>query len=181
MMRALLRLALRVGVLAVLVGLVVFGGAWALPEVARVERNAVIRAEPEDIFKLIGDLSAQKAWLPLAGAEPAIAATVTGPAGPGQSLVWTSTDPAIPSGSAKVSALEAPGHFEATLTIPGFPEGRETITLTPSLHGTSLTYSVRFPIEGLLRRWRVYFTFENQMGAVIMRGLDSLKRRAEES
>lgn len=156
-----------------------FGVTLALPDVVRVERNTVIKAAPEAVFARLGEFGAQKTWFPLAGADPAVTATVTGAAGPGQTLSWSGGDPSLSPGSARVTAVEAPARFVSTLSLPGFAEGTATISVAPSGQGTSVTTAVSLPVDGLVRRWPAYFTFEQRIGAVLVQGLDRLRRSFE--
>src|ERR1700682_2994502 len=96
-----------------IVGLVVLAAIVILlvyvstrPDQFRIARKVTIKASPEAIFPLIGDLRRFNEWNPFAKADPAIKlAYGATSAGPGGSYNWDSTGQAG-KGRMEVSALD---------------------------------------------------------------------------
>ena len=60
-----------------------------LPSAYHVERQIEIRAAPETIHRLVGDLGEWERWTPWLDSDPTIQTTITVASGPGAHQTWT--------------------------------------------------------------------------------------------
>jgi hypothetical protein len=174
-----MRLIRRLVLLGLFVALVVVGGAYTLPDSARIERHVVIAATPAQVFRLVGDLRQQAAWSPWAGADPRVKAAISGPEGVGQKLTWESADPSLGRGALTVTARDPDLSIAMDMDLPDYPGARMWITLAQLDNGTGLTWGMAAPVVGIKSRWVTFFTFENRVSPNIVEGLAKLKRLAE--
>ena len=181
-MRKLLRLVLRlVFLVAVVVG-AVFGGAYTLPNEAKVERHVSIPAAPEKVAPLAFELRNYPNWLAWKDQAPDIAFTASGSlVGAGQKLMWRSTSPLFGDGVMESVAAQGNESMEFTLEGGPFASARMLVAIAPIEGGTGVTWSITMPNDGIMQRWQRYYAFEPQLAPSMVKSLANLRARLEQT
>ena len=151
------------------------------PATLHVERSQQIAAPPEDVFRLVNDLSQWSRWSPWEKKDPAMkkqlsAATI----GKGATYSWSGNDQvgagqmtiieSVPA-SRVVMKLEFLKPFEAT--------NQATFTLTPAAGGTKVTWANDGKNDFIGKAVSLFIDFDALIGADFETGLASLKAEAE--
>ena len=163
-----------------LVAAVVFGGAYALPELSVVERHTVIAASPDRVFAALDELKDQSAWWDFSACDPAVAFNFSGSfSGLGQKMDWSSADPLIGKGQAEVIALEASKLVDLRVMGGIFKLADMRLAIAPVENGTGVTWTIRQPIPQLLQRWPRNVAAEQELSPGLVAGLERLKSQIE--
>jgi carbon monoxide dehydrogenase subunit G len=161
--------------LVIALAVIVVGGAYVLPGEAVVERHIVVKAPPEAVYAVIGDLKRFNEWSPWADIDPATKYTFEGsPLGAGQIMRWTSNDPDVGSGSQTIVAAVANVSTETELELGDMGKAKALMALAAVDGGTGVTWSFRMPLSGVVARWMGPM-FDSWVGADYEKGLARLK------
>ena len=157
-----------------------YGGAYVLPSEARVERTVEIAAPPEKVFAIAGDLRRVPEWSPWPAIDPKTSFTFEGPeqAGVGQVMRWASNNPLVGNGTQKVTGFESNARLETETDYGEFGTSQSVLSLAPSATGTTVTWSFRSPLPGVVDRW-AGLLIDSSVGAEYEKGLAKLKALAE--
>jgi uncharacterized protein YndB with AHSA1/START domain len=170
------------------VGLVVMAAVVILlifvstrPDQFRIARTVTIKAPPDVIFPLIGDLRRFNEWNPFAKADPAIKlAYGATSAGPGGSYNWDSTGQAG-KGRMEITESDAPKRVAMRLQFdkPMKANNHVVFSLQPQGSATEVTWEMSGTYGFLHKTLGVVFNFDKMVGGEFEKGLATLKAQAE--
>ena len=150
------------------------------PGVFHVERSAIIKASPENVFALINDLHGFNSWNPWLRKDPSSAGSYTGaPSGKGAAYAWESGKvgtgrmeiiESVPSSNVKIK-LDFLKPFEAHNTAE--------FMLAPKDNGTQVTWSMYGPSTFLSKIMGLFFSMDKMVGTDFESGLANMKEIAE--
>jgi len=166
-------------VLAAIVILLVY--VSTRPDQFRIVRRQTIKASPDVIFPLIGDLRRFNEWNPFAKADPAVnleyGATS---AGPGGSYNWDSTGQAG-KGRMEITESDAPRSVAMNLQFdkPMKANNHVVFTLEPQGAATEVTWEMTGTYGFVHKTMGVVFNFDKMVGGEFEKGLAALKAQAE--
>jgi hypothetical protein len=171
---------------AVLLGvLVLVGGAgFVLPSQVHVERDTVISATPAEIFPLVSNFTAWDAWSPWADRDPEATMVVKG-SGVGQTMTWSSKNPAVGTGSQQITELQAPNYVKTHLDFGQQGMADAAFTLVPEDGKTRVVWSLdtdmRAGVPLLQQPISTYFGFfmDGMIGKDYEIGLQRIKQQVE--
>jgi len=169
-----------VGVLAVVVVVVLILAALQ-PDSFRVERKAIVKADPGKVFPCINDFHNWAAWSPFEKLDPNMKKTFSG-AGSGKGAVyeWNGNNKA---GTGRMEILESsvPNKIRIKLDFLKPFEGHNTseFTMSPKGDSTEVTWAMfghsAFPAKIM----HVFVSMDKLMGKDFETGLANLKAVAE--
>lgn len=113
----------------------------ALPSNIHVERQTTIQATPDRVFALVGDLQQWEAWSPWANIDPDADMQISG-SGLGQTMMWSSQNPEVGSGSQVITELDESRYLRTHLEFDGQGQADATISLAPTADGTQVTWAL---------------------------------------
>lgn len=149
-----------------------------LPSSYHVERAIEIRATPETIHALVGDLNAWERWTPWRDADPSIRTTVDVASGRGAHQTWTAE-----SGGGELTLTSCDARAGITYDA-SFDGGTYTsngaIRYVPSGDSTTVTWTMDGEAKGWLGRYFVAMT-DRMVGPSFERGLATLRTVAEDA
>jgi len=171
-----------------IVGLVVLAAVVTLlfyvstrPNQFRIARKVTIKASPDPIFPLIGDLRRFNEWNPFAKADPTINLAY-GPtsAGPGGSYNWDSTGRAG-KGRMEIVESDAPKRVAMDLHFdkPMKADNHVVFTLQPQGSTTEVVWEMTGSYGLLHKTMGLIFNFDKMVGGEFEKGLAALKAQAE--
>ena len=151
------------------------------PDSFRVERSAVIRAAPENIFAMVNDLGQWRAWSPYEKKDPAMQRSFSGSAaGLGAVYGWEGNKN-VGAGRMEIIESSAPSTIRIQLDFFKPFEGHNVaiFTFLPGPDGTQVSWAMegRSPFVGKLMG--VVFSMDKMIGTDFAVGLDNLKAVAE--
>ena len=158
--------------------LVFVGGGFALPGDVQVVRSTVIAAPPAQVFAVVSDLNNNKDWSPWMTLDPAMKVEITGAAGVGQRLSWTSTNPQVGSGSQEVTRYEQDKTVVAALDFGDMGKATATVDLVPEGSGTKVMWIFDAKLNNIVERW-FGLVFDRMIGPDFEKGLAALKTHVE--
>ncbi|MEL6158441.1 MAG: SRPBCC family protein [Cyanobacteria bacterium J06627_32] len=174
-------------VLLAIVAVALLGG-FVFPSQVHVERQVLMDASPEKIFKEVGDLSQWGRWSPWANIDPDADFEVDGK-GVGQIMTWASNNPEMGSGSQQVTELDSPNRVKTHLDFGEMGVADATFMITPAdnenrgktLVTWSLDTDVREGVPLLNQPLSTYFGFfmDSMIGDTYEEGLANLKSVVE--
>lgn len=176
-----MKLLLRILIgLAVLLLIVFFVGAMALPDRVRVERTTRIDRPPGMVFAVANDLRRFNDWSPWAGHDPDAEYRFEGPArGAGAQMHWTG-NASVGTGSIRIVESEAPARVVTEVSFEGFDApARAELRIAPEdADASSVTWTFDAALEGASARW-FGLLMPRHLGEDYERGLAALKREVE--
>lgn len=166
------------GIIAVAIAVFVGGGVM-LPEVAVVQRQAVIAAPPEKVFAIIGQMKRFNEWSPWTDLDPAAKYSFEGPdTGTGQKMSWVSADPNVGNGSQTIVEFVENRRTATELDFGDMGKAMASLELAPVDGGTGVTWGFKSQLKGIVERW-FGLMFDSWIGADYEKGLARLKALAE--
>ena len=165
--------------LAVVLLLVIVGGAYLLPAEVKFSRSAQISAPPDKVFAIINSYKRFNEWSPWAALDPKMTYTFSGPeSGVGAAMAWASNDPSVGKGTQVITASEPPSHLTVDLNFGDMGTSQASWDLKPEHGGTLATWSFEMKAEGVIARW-LGLMMEKFVGPDYDKGLSNLKALAE--
>ena len=161
-----------------------FGAGFLLPSTLHVERDIVIDATPEHVFALISDFHNWDAWSPWANLDPDADMQIAG-AGVGQTMIWSSENPQVGSGSQTIVRLDKPETLMTHLDFGDNGMADATFTLTSEDGQTHVVWSLdtdmREGVPVFKQPINTYlgFAMDAMVGKDYEAGLSNLKTVAE--
>lgn len=125
-----------------------------LPESAHFEREIVIVAAPETVFRLVNDLNESTKWSPWFDQDPGIELKLEGPAsGKGARMVWVSEMAEVGSGSQEIIVSRPGRKVIANLDFGGRGTAVSTMKIVPYGNGCRVNWAfdTRFGFDPLKR------------------------------
>jgi uncharacterized protein YndB with AHSA1/START domain len=141
------------GIAIVVLALLVIAGGLLLfaatkPDTFQVQRTVTIKAPPEKIFALIGDVHRWGIWSPYEKLDPAMRRTLSGAAeGKGSIYEWDS-DSRAGRGRMEITDASPPSQVTIKLDFVKPFESHNTVnfTLRPQGESTNVTWAMQGPI-----------------------------------
>lgn len=131
------KIAIGFGALIVLL----IGVAFVLPSTIHVERSAIIKASPEEVFSVVNDLTRFNEWSAWAEMDPDMKYTLDGaPTGVGAKMSWSSDK--VGSGSQVIVESEPFKHIKTKLDFGGSGTAFATFSLAAVEGGTRLVWAL---------------------------------------
>jgi hypothetical protein len=163
---------------AALAGLLVY--ASTKPDVFQVQRSAHIKASPDKIQPLIGDLHQFNTWNPYNKKDPTMQSSYEGPGNSPGSAYHFKGNKDVGSGSISITGVQ-PGKVDMALdmTEPFACHNIIEFTLQPQGDGTEVTWAMHGPSKLISKVMGVVFDMDKMVGRDFEAGLSSLKALAE--
>lgn len=152
------------------------------PNEFRVERSILIAAPPEEVFAMIHDFHAWRAWSPYEKLDPAMERSYAGAvSGVGARYGWDSRGDAG-SGSMEIVEAVAPERVSIRLefTKPFVAHNIADFTLQPRGDAVEVTWAMHGPAPFLSKLVGVFLDMDRMIGADFEAGLATLKHNAEQ-
>jgi hypothetical protein len=152
-----------------------------VPDVARVERDIVIKAPKERVYALAADFHNWRAWSPFSGAAEV---DVAGE-GVGQVLRWSDPSAPLRTGEQILAGLSPLERVDTVLRYSPLRVGEASLTFTETDEGVRAVWSFETRMRKDVDAWRKPFAayealvLRRQIGATYALGLSNLKRVAE--
>ena len=161
--------------------IVLFAGGFLLPDTARVERQALVQASPEQIFPLINGFSRFNEWQPWARIDPGMKIERSGPAeGVGARQAWFSENKGVGSGSLEVIESVPNERVRMQLQYTGFDGDNQSLfTLQPQGEGTLVTWTYQTRVGANIIGRYFGLMLDGMVGKDYETGLLNLKLLAE--
>ncbi|MGP1356438.1 SRPBCC family protein [Roseicyclus sp.] len=165
--------------LAVVV-LIAAGAAYLLPRHVVVERQIVIDAPPEEVYRQVSSLRAFSEWSPWGDYDPDMEVVYSGPdTGVGNVMEWRSDHPNVGNGRQEIVAAVENRSVRTTLIFDGMNPAEAWWTLEPEGEGTRVTWGLDSDMGNTpVGRW-FGLALDRFVGADYERGLDRLRARVE--
>jgi hypothetical protein len=149
---------------------------FLLPSSYALERSVLIKASPEQIHQLVGDLRQWPEWAPWEEMDPSVETTY-GPTttGVGASQTWTSNSG---GGELTITKSDPLNGIEYEMSFNGafFSDGVVRYEVTPT--GTQVTWGMRGEMDNFIGRY-MGLLMNSMVGPSFEAGLDKLKTAAE--
>ena len=172
-----------VGIVAVVLVVAVAGlliYAALKPGDFRVERSIAIKAPPEKVMALVGDLRGWTEWSPYEKKDPGMKRAYAGaPAGKGAAYEWDGNKHV---GRGRMEILEAgPSKVVIKLDVLAPFEAHNTaeFTAVPQGDGTAVTWAMYGPSPYMAKVMQTVMNMDRMIGSDFEAGLQSLKTLAE--
>ncbi len=165
--------------LCILVGMFVVIGL-ELPGSVHVEREIIIVASPETVFRLANNLEESLKWSPWFDQDPGLEFSFEGSAsGKGARMVWTSEKAEVGSGSQEIIESRPGRKVKTNLDFGGRGRAVSTMTIAPYGNGTRVkwAFDTRFGNDPLKRYFGLFV--EERIEREYKHGLTRLKLVAE--
>jgi len=165
-------------VLVAIAGVLIY--ASTRPDSFRVQRSASIKAPPEKIFPLLGDLKAWAGWSPYEKKDPAMKRSF-GPitAGKGATYEWEG-DKNV--GKGRMEILEASPNkvlIKLDFIKPFEAHNMAELTSEPKGDTTFVTWAIYGPSAYITKLMGLFFNMDSMIGKDFEAGLADLKAAAE--
>jgi len=166
-------------VLVVIAGVLIYASPG--PDSFRVQRSASIKAPPQKIFPLLGDLKAWAGWSPYEKKDPAMKRSF-GPitAGKGATCEWAG---AKNVGQGRMEILEAQPSNKVLIKLdfikPFEAHNMAEFTLEPKGDTTLATWAIYGPSAYITKVMGLFFNMDTMIGKDFEAGLADLKAAAE--
>lgn len=170
------------GVIVVLVAAVLILASMK-PNVFRVERSAIIKAPPEEVFALINDFRAWTTWSSWEKKDPAMKRSygaVT--SGKGATYGWEGNNN-VGQGSMEITDAVSLSKIELNLDFIKPMEGHNTVvfTLMPQGEMTQVNWAMQGPTPFIGKIFHVFMNMDKMVGGDFEAGLANLKAAAEKN
>ena len=166
-------------VLCILVAMFVVIGL-ELPGSVHVEREIVIVAPPETVFRLVNNLRESTKWSPWFDQDPSVKLRMEGPAsGKGARMIWASENPDVGSGSQEITQSRSGRKVITNLDFGGRGTAVSTMTIIPYGNGARVNWAfdARFGYDPLKRYFGLFV--DERIEREYKNGLTRLKLVAE--
>ena len=166
-------------VLVVIAGILIY--ASTRPDSFRVQRSASIKAPPQKIFPLLGDLKAWTGWSPYEKKDPAMKRSF-GPitAGKGATYEWEGNKN-VGQGRMEILEVTQPSKVLIKLDFlkPFEAHNMAEFTLEPKGDTTQATWAIYGPSAFVTKVMGLFFDMDTMIGKDFEAGLADLKTAAE--
>ena len=160
--------------------LIAVGAAYLLPRHVVVERQIVVDAPPEEVYRQVNSLRAFSEWSPWGDYDPAMEVVYSGPdTGVGNVMEWRSDHPNVGTGRQEIVEAVENAHVRTTLVFDGMNPAEAWWTLEPEGAGTRVTWGLDSDMgDTPVGRW-FGLALDRFVGADYERGLERLRARVE--
>lgn len=120
----------------------VVGAAYLLPHEGEARAVVTIAAPPSAIYAVAADLGRFSDWSPWPEFGPAAQTIIGGPAGAvGQTLSWSSEDPALGAGALTIVALDPEERVAAEIDFGGPARAGSVLAIVPAGAGSRVEWA----------------------------------------
>ena len=151
------------------------------PDTFRVQRAAVVKAPPENVFPMINDFHQWTTWSPWENKDPAMKRSFSGPvSGAGAVYGWEGNNN-VGSGRMEILEVSAPSKILIKLDFFKPFEGHNTaeFTMLPQGGATCLSWMMRGPSSFISKLMQVFMNLDHMIGKDFEAGLANLKNLTE--
>ena len=151
------------------------------PDTFRVERSVHIDAPAADIYPLIVDFHAWRAWSPYETRDPDMQRRYEGPQnGVGAAYAWEG-DSNVGSGSMEIIEAEEPSRvlIDLRFTAPMEAQNEAIFTLLPEEGGTRVTWAMEGDANLFAKVLHIFIDMDKMVGTDFEAGLERLKSHVE--
>jgi uncharacterized protein YndB with AHSA1/START domain len=174
------------GIAIVVLALLVIAGGLLLfaatkPDTFQVQRTVTIKAPPEKIFALIGDVHRWGIWSAYEKLDPAMRRTLSGAAeGKGSIYEWDS-DSRAGRGRMEITDASPPSQVTIKLDFVKPFESHNTVnfTLRPQGECTNVTWAMQGPNPYIAKVMSIFVSMDSLVGKYFEIGLANLKTLTE--
>jgi uncharacterized protein YndB with AHSA1/START domain len=174
-------LAITAVVLTIAIAIVLILAATK-PDTFSVQRAAVVKAPPENIFPLINDFHQWASWSPWENKDPGMKRTFSGTAsGRGAVYAWDGNKNV---GSGRMEILDASSPSKIVIKLDFFKpfEAHNTAEFTMLPQGdatTNVNWVMRGPATFMSKVMQVFMNIDSMVGKDFETGLSNLKKLTE--
>lgn len=168
-------------VVAAIAALLIY--AASKPDQFRIERSAMVHAQPDKIFALLQDFHEWPHWSPWAKLDPDMKVTFSGAAqGVGSVYEWLGNNK-VGQGRMEVLEVTSPTFVRIKLDFLKPFEAHNTaeFTLTQQTGGTQVTWAMFGVSPFMSKVMSLVFNMDKLVGRDFERGLSNLRRAVEDS
>ncbi len=174
-------LAITAVVLAIAIAIVLILAATK-PDTFSVQRAAVVKAPPENIFPLINDFHRWASWSPWENKDPGMKRTFSGTgSGRGAVYAWDGNKN-VGSGRMEILAASSPSKIVIKLDFFKPFEAHNTAEFTMLPQGdatTNVNWVMRGPATFMSKVMQVFMNIDSMVGKDFETGLSNLKKLTE--
>jgi hypothetical protein len=157
--------------------LVFIAGGYALPGDVVLERQITVKAPPDKVFAIVGDLRRFNEFSPWAEMDPGTKYTFSGPEkGAGQKMAWQSSK--LGNGSQTIVDYVEKRRVSSTLDFGDMGKANSSFELSSIGTDTAITWGFKTVLAGPFDRW-MGLLYRRWVGADYEKGLAKLKTVAE--
>lgn len=155
---------------------------FMLPSSVHVERSALIKSSPEQVFNTLNDMQRFNDWSPWHGLDPNTQYQFEGPSsGAGAKMSWRSEDPNVGAGSQEIIESTPYTLIRTHLKFEGQGDAYAQYQIKPVEGGTQVTWVFDTDFgNDIVGRWLGFILFEKFIGADYEKGLNQLKAVLEQ-
>ncbi len=163
-----------------LMGLLLAGVAFALPQRITVARSTIINAPETDVFPYVNSFKRFNQWSPWAARDPETKYVFSGPEqGEGARMVWSSVNSDIGEGSQEIIESRPSSYVEVALDFGEMGKAVASYQLHPSGAGTRIVWVFNTDVgNNPFQRW-MGLMFDRWIGKDYEEGLERLKQIVE--
>jgi len=168
-----------IAVAVVIAGILIY--AATLPDSFRIERSAVIKAQPEKVFAQINEFKSWTAWSPWERIDPALKRSYSGPEkGKGAAYAWEGNKD-VGSGRMEIAESIAPSKVTIKLDFLKPFEAHNTTEFTIVRQGdaSSVNWAMFGPSPYVSKLMGIFFNMDRMVGGQFEQGLANLKSISE--
>lgn len=151
------------------------------PDYVRFERSILIDVAPEEIYPLIEDFEAWRAWSPYENRDPEMKRTYSGAEkGVGAAYAWEGNSD-IGSGHMEIVETDYPSKIVIALyfTAPMKAENSAIFTIVPEGAASRVTWAMEGEANLIAKTASVFIDMDKMVGSDFETGLAKLKTEAE--
>ncbi len=163
-----------------LLGLLLAGVAFALPQQIIVARSITINAPESDVFPYVNSFKRFNEWSPWPARDPDTTHVFSGPGeGQGARMAWSSTNSEVGEGSQEIIESKTNSFVEVALDFGQMGKAIATYELLPSGAGTRVIWAFNKDVgNNPMQRW-MGLMFDRWIGQDYDNGLERLKQLVE--
>jgi Polyketide cyclase / dehydrase and lipid transport len=158
-----------------LVGIFVGVGQFVLDGKFDVSRETTIKASPESVHKLVGDLREWPKWLPFTKHDKTIKTDIVQPTGVGANQSWVGD---TGKGKLTFTASDEAKGIEFDLVLHEVYPSKGSLTYKKTGDDTVVVWRMHGQSDGLIGHWLAFAT-PTLVGPMFDEGLADLKKEAE--
>ncbi len=153
------------------------------PDEFRIQRSAVIKATPQQVYEQIEDYHNWTKWSPYENKDPNMKRTYSGvPTGKGAIYEWRGNDE-IGQGRMEIFEVQPPSKISINLDFVKPMPGHNVVvfTMEPQTEGTKVTWSMTGESPFMCKVMQVFMNMDEMCGKDFEVGLANMKKVLEKS
>ena len=127
----------------IILGALLIGASYLLPQVVTVSRSVEIASEPSVVFPYVNALSETQKWSPWLERDPNVVVNYSGPAsGVGNAMTWQSDVDTVGNGAQEITESVENERVVTALDFGDMGTAEAAFILTPSGEATQVTWTL---------------------------------------